>query len=176
MPSLRHAAGLLLACAGLLGSFVGCTALRLTSTPNNLTLVATAPPAKSSGLLEAIHASLTSESWRFNRNWTPAAEWENRKRPFPAPNTLRWSFGKSTEPVAEKDTRENLRTNKSADAKKSAKNAKNIPPKNSEPAAKNRLGRQLGSFERGGRHDERRESRRQEQAATIRSPGTVSGR
>jgi hypothetical protein len=136
MPSLRHAAGLLLACAGLLGSFVGCTALRLTSTTNNLTLVATAPPAKSSGLLEAIHASLTSESWRFNRNWTPAAEWENRKRPFPAPSTLRWSFGKSTEPVAEKDTRENLRTNKSADAKKSAKNAKNIPPKNSEPAAK----------------------------------------
>ncbi len=100
MRSLRHAAGLLLVCAGLLGSIVGCTALRLTSTPNSLSLVAQSSPAKSSGLLEAIHASLASESWRLNRNWTAAAEWENRKRPFPTPSTLRWSFGKSTEPVA----------------------------------------------------------------------------
>ncbi len=137
MFSLRHPAGLWLACAGLLGSLVGCTALRLTNMPNNLTLVAPAPPAKSSGLVEAIHASLMSESWRFNRNWTAAGEWENRKRPFPAPSSLRWSFGKSTEPVAEKDTRENLRTNKSTDAKKSVKNAKSNPAKNAEPAAKN---------------------------------------
>jgi HEAT repeat protein len=137
MLRIRHAVGLLIAAAGLICLAVGCSTLRLAGMANSLVLVSETSPAPSSGLLEAIRSSLSVETWRFNRGWTVESEWESRSNPFPSPGDLRWSFGKSSEPVSEKSALENLRTSKSADAgKNSAKSSKSAPNK-SDPASKN---------------------------------------
>jgi HEAT repeat protein len=112
MRRIRHAVGLLIACAGLIGLAVGCNALQLRELPVSLLDA----PRPSPALLEAIRCSLTTESWRFNRGWSPEAEWDHRQAGvYPAPGALRWSFGKVAEPVSEKTTLDGLRSSKSAD-------------------------------------------------------------
>jgi HEAT repeat protein len=127
MRRIRHAVGLLIACAGLVGLAVGCSALQLRELPISFLDGPTTSPA----LLEAIRCSLTTESWRFNRGWSPEAEWERRRtRVYPAPGDLRWSFGKVAEPASEKTALDSLRSSKSADRgkEKAPKNSAGTKP------------------------------------------------
>jgi hypothetical protein len=128
MRRFHTALGLPFACAGLMSLVAGCTTLRLAGMANSLTLVAATSPPPSPALLDAIRTSLSVEAWRFNRGWTPEAEWEARGQRFPAPSTLRWSFGKNAEAVTEKPPFEDLRIS-------NPKTPKSQPNK-SEPAPK----------------------------------------
>jgi HEAT repeat protein len=136
MRRIHTALGLLIACAGLMSVVVGCTTLRLTGMADGLALVAATSPAPSPALLEAIRTSLSIEAWRFNRAWTAEAEWAARAQRFPAPSTLRWSFGKSAE-TTEKPPFEELRSATSANRKNNVKTPKGGQPSKPEPASKN---------------------------------------
>jgi HEAT repeat protein len=116
--------GLLVACAGLIYLAGGCSSLRMAD--SSLVSLTEARQTPEPALLEAIRASLASESWRPNRAWTPEGEWLNRSGPYPAPGNLRWSFGKSAEAgVPEKSNLDNLRgINPGKD--KAAKNASGL--------------------------------------------------
>jgi HEAT repeat protein len=136
MRRFHPALGLSFACAGLMSLVVGCTTLRLAGMANSPTLVAATSPPPSPALLEAIRTSLSVEAWRFNRGWTAEAEWESRGQRFPAPSTLRWSFGKNAEAVTEKPPFEDLRISKSANRGKTNPKASQSQPNKSEPAPK----------------------------------------
>jgi HEAT repeat protein len=135
MRRIHIALGLLIACAGLM-SVVGCATLRLPGMPDGLALVAATSPAPSPALLEAIRTSLSIEAWRFNRGWTAETEWASRAQRFPAPSTLRWSFGKSAE-TTEKPPFEELRSATSANRKNNAKSPKGGQQNKSDLASKN---------------------------------------
>ncbi|HEV7999162.1 MAG TPA: HEAT repeat domain-containing protein, partial [Planctomycetaceae bacterium] len=136
MRRFHTALGLSFACAGLMSLVVGCATLRLAGMANSPTLVAATSPPPSPALLEAIRTSLSVEAWRFNRGWTAEAEWESRGQRFPAPSTLRWSFGKNAEAVTEKPPFEDLRISKSANRGKTNPKASQSQPNKSEPAPK----------------------------------------
>jgi HEAT repeat protein len=127
MRLIRHAPWLFFACAGLTSCAVGCSSLQLTGA----VLLGDIAPPPSTALLEAIRCSLTTESWRFNRGWSPVAEWEHpRSGVYPAPGDLRWTFGKLAEPASEKTALDALRISKSADRgkDKAPKNAAGTKP------------------------------------------------
>ena len=131
MRPIRHAAGLMIACAGLTCAVAGCSALKLHENP----IALLEAPLPNPALLEAIRCSLSVETWRFNRGWSPEAEWEHPGARFPAPGDLRWTFGKSPEAVAEKSNPEDLRSKLTDRGKeKASKNAtgpkKELPSKN----------------------------------------------
>ena len=138
MRRIRHAVGLLIACAGLIGLAVGCSALQLRELPISLL----DGPRPSPALLEAIRCSLTTESWRFNRGWSPEAEWDRRRSGvYPAPGDLRWSFGKVAETASEKTTLDGLRS-------KSADRGKGKSPKNASGTKAEAVAAQNGDTEK----------------------------
>ncbi len=136
MRRIPTALGLLIACAALTSFLVGCGTLRLTGMANSLALVAATSPPPSPALLEAMRTSLSVEAWRFNRGWTPEAEWESRAQRFPTPSTLRWSFGKNPEAITEKPDFEDLRSKSGNHVKNNTKKPKAGQPNAPEPAPK----------------------------------------
>jgi HEAT repeat protein len=121
MRHYRHAVGPMLACAALICSG-GCSTLRA---PDLASLADAAGPPANPAMLEAIRCSLKTESWRLNRNWTPEGEWEHLSGAYPAPASLRWTFGKLPEAAPEKTNLDGLRASTMPDHRKdkAAKNA-----------------------------------------------------
>jgi HEAT repeat protein len=87
---------------------------------------------ESAKLLEPIRASLSVESWRPNREWTPEGEWATSKGPYPSPANLRWVFGSAAD-----STSDGSHSAKLPDLRKGeSKSPNNALPKKPEQIAK----------------------------------------